>query len=404
MEAVIANINIEAESNGVEVMFLRVVNAVGEETVSSNMEPWKGININEVALRRQAAGGGHVFETVTVPDHPNSVRVVYGAIGPGMIMQIGRSLKDDEKLLEIVRETFIMTLVMLMLPATLIGWFMARRALRGVEEVTSTVMEIANGRLDLRVPVKARGDEIERLATAFNAMLDRIRALIAGMREITDNIAHDLRSPITRIRGTAEMTLASTSMGDDQSSLATSTIEECDHLLEMINTMLDITETEAGAAELRSENVNLSELSQDACELFAPMAEDKGITVVAETDPDVEVTGDRQRLQRMMANLLDNAIKYTPVGGRISVSVRGSAETVILAVSDTGIGIAEQDFPRIFERFYRGDRSRSRAGSGLGLSLARAIVLAHSGSIAVSSSPGKGSTFAVTLPRHRRHS
>jgi signal transduction histidine kinase len=172
----------------------------------------------------------------------------------------------------------------------------------------------------------------------------------------------------------------------------------------MINTMLDITETEAGAAELRNENVNLSELSQDACELFAPMAEDKGITVVAETDPDVEVTGDRQRLQRMMANLLDNAIKYTPVGGRISVSVRGSAETVILAVSDTGIGIAEQDFPRIFERFYRGDRSRSRAGSGLGLSLARAIVLAHSGSIAVSSSPGKGSTFAVTLPRHRRHS
>jgi heavy metal sensor kinase len=312
------------------------------------------------------------------------------------------SLEEQEHFLAIVRTTLTITFVVLMAAAVLIGSFLARRALQGVEEVTRTASAIAAGALDRRVTVKARGDEIERLATAFNGMLDRIRALISGMREVTDNIAHDLRSPVTRIRGLAEMTLASHTTADEYAAMAANTIEECDRLLEMINTMLDITETEAGAAELRREDVDLGELARDACEIFSPLAEDAGIVVAAETEPGVAVAGDRNRLQRMAANLLDNAIKYTPSGGRVIVSVRGSAETAILAVIDTGIGIAEQDLPRIFERFYRGDRSRSRAGSGLGLSLARAIATAHGGSITVSSSPGKGSTFIISLPRQRR--
>jgi heavy metal sensor kinase len=402
VEAVRRNIDLEAQSSGAENLFFRVLAPDGRVLASSDLAQWQGAGIDRPALRLASHNGTRVYATVSPPGRDHRARVIYGSIGPGAVMQIGMSLEEQEHFLAIFRTTLTVTLAVLMAAAVLIGSFLARRALQGVEEITRTASAIAAGALDRRVNVTARGDEIERLATAFNAMLDRIRALITGMREVTDNIAHDLRSPVTRIRGVAEMTLSSHATADEYSAMAANTIEECDRLLEMINTMLDITETEAGAAELRREDVDLAELAQDACELFSPLAEDKGIAVVPETEPDVVVAGDRQRLQRMAANLLDNAIKYTPSGGRVTVSVRGAAETVILAVSDTGIGISEQDLPRIFERFYRGDRSRSRAGSGLGLSLARAIALAHGGMITVSSSHGKGSTFTVALPRDRR--
>ncbi len=402
MDAVIANINIEAESNGVEKMFLRIVTVDGEEIASSNMETWKGIGINGAALKRLAAGADHVFETMTVSEHPHTIRVAYGAISPKTIIQIGQSLKDDEAFLEIVRGIFVLTLTVLILPAVLIGWFMAKRALQGVEEVTGTAIAIANGELGLRVPTKARGEEIDRLATTFNSMLDRVHSLITGMREMTDNIAHDLRSPISRIRGVAEMALTTGGSLTEYETLAANTIEECDRLLEMINTMLDITEVEAGVGKLVMEEVDIARLVREACELFQPVAEDKGITLVFDVSTDCSVKGDIQRLQRLVANLLDNALKYTLPGGKVTVTLSTDAGTAIITVIDTGIGVSEKELPRIFERFYRGDRSRTQTGTGLGLSLAGAIASAHGGSITVSSTPGAGSTFTITLPLFSR--
>jgi heavy metal sensor kinase len=403
MAAVIENINIEAASNGVEEMFLCVVTADGREIASSNRESWKGIGISGAALKRLAAGEDRVFAMEKHPLHRHGIRVIYGAIGPGTVLQIAQSLTDDEELLEIVREIFVITLVALMLPAALIGWFMARRALQGVEEVTRTATEISTGAFELRVPTKARGDEIDRLATTFNSMLDRIHALITGMREMTDNIAHDLRSPITRIRGIAEMTLTTQGSLGDYQTMAANTIEECDRLLEMINTMLDITEVEAGAAKLKAEEVDVSALAREACELFQPLADDKGIALITSAQTAHSITGDIQRLQRMVANLLDNALKYTAARGTVTVSVNEGRDAIVISVSDSGIGISEIDLPHIFKRFYRCDQSRSQAGTGLGLSLAQAIAAAHGGSISVTSSQGQGSTFTVTLPK-RLHS
>lgn len=398
MEAVKANIDLEAQSNGVEKVFFRVLTPDGKELASSNMSLWKDIDTSRASLKRLTEGASRVFETLAVPEYHHNVRVAYGAIGPKTIMQIGQSLEDNEKFMEIVRDIFGVTLATLMGIAGLIGWFMARRALRGVEEVTRTATEIARGELEKRVSVKAGGDEIDRLATAFNSMLDRIRSLIEGMREMTDNIAHDLRSPITRIRGIAELALTADGTSRESAAAAADTIEECDRLLGMINTMLDITETEAGAGRLARKAVDLSALVQDACELFQPLADDKKITVTTDVAPGARVRGDLQRIQRMVANLLDNAIKYTPPGGRVTVAVRGDAKTAVVTVTDTGIGIAEEELPHIFERFYRGDRSRSQTGTGLGLSLARAIASAHGGAITVASTPGAGSTFTITLP------
>jgi signal transduction histidine kinase len=216
---------------------------------------------------------------------------------------------------------------------------------------------------------------------------------------MTDNIAHDLRSPITRIRGVAEMALTGGESMDEYENMAGNTIEECDRLLEMIETMLDISELEAGAGNLARTEVDMTRVVEEACELFQPPAEDKGIAVVVEVSTGAFVYGDIQRLQRMVANLLDNAIKYTPTDGTVTVSTDGDESKVFVEVKDTGIGISGEDFSNIFERFYRCDPSRSDFGVGLGLSLVMAIARSHAGDVAVTSSPGKGSTFTVSLPR-----
>ena len=196
----------------------------------------------------------------------------------------------------------------------------------------------------------------------------------------------------------AEMALTTGKAIDEYEAAAASTVEDCDRLLEMINTMLYISQTEATAGKLTTEEVDMTRMVRDACELFQPVAEDKGLSLVVDIGTNVRVPGVLQGLQRMLANLIDNALNYTPSPGTVTVSVSREQQRGIIAVKDTGIGISQEELPHIFRRFYRCDQSRSRPGTGLGLTLVEAIVHAHRGQIAVTSTPNAGTTFTVTLP------
>jgi heavy metal sensor kinase len=376
----------ESQAAGERKIFFRLLSLNGAVFSSSNMSYWRDIGVESKAVRELIRTQEPVFDTIVIPDRRDEVRVLYAFIGSRVILQLGQSMEYQTRFIEAFKKIFITTMTVLVLLAALIGWFMARKALSGLEEVTRTARQISGGTLEKRVPVNRKGDEIARLAETFNDMLERIQRLVVGVKEMNDNIAHDLKSPITRIRGIAEVTLTTETSLDDYKSMAASTIEECDRLLDMINTMLIISKTEADVA-------------REACTLFQPLAEDKAITLTRDIPDQSLITGDVRMMQRMVANLLDNAIKYTPSHGNIDVSIhRGKGSFVVVSIKDSGIGISEKDLPNIFERFYRCDPSRTETGVGLGLSLARAIALAHGGRIDVLSSIGKGSTFRVTLP------
>jgi heavy metal sensor kinase len=391
---------IEAQAAGERKIFFRLLSLRGEVFSSSNMSYWRDIGIERKAIQKLVQGSRVVFDTILLPQRKHRVRILYGVIGSGVILQLGQSMENYTRVTEAFKRIFVATMAFLLVVAALIGWFMARQALSGVGELTRTASLISSGgSLEERVPANPRGDEIALLATTFNQMLDRIQNLVMGTKEMSDNIAHDLKSPVTRIRGIAEVTLTTETTLDDYKQMASSTIEECDRLLDMINTMLVISEAEAGIGKLKQEKVDLAEVIQDACELFYPLAEDKGITLRCHVPGTFSILGDTRLIQRMIANLLDNAIKYTSLDGSVDVTAQKEDEKwVAISVKDTGIGISEKDLPHIFERFYRGDPSRPHTGNGLGLSLAQAIAQAHGGKIDVASSPEQGSTFTITLP------
>jgi heavy metal sensor kinase len=389
----------ESQAAGVRKVFFRMLYADGVAFSSSNMSYWKDIGIHVNAIGELVEGAGHVFETMDMPERGDKVRILYVMLGPGIILQIGEAMKETSGFLDAFRRIFIVTMAFLIVLAAGIGWFMARRAVSGVEAVTRTARKISAGALGQRVPVNRRGDEIDQLAVTFNEMLDRIEALIKEMKEMSDNIAHDLKSPITRIRGSAEVTLSTSGSMEEYENMAAGMIEECDRLLDTINTMLMISRTEFGVDRPSPGKMDAAGLVREACDLYEPAASDKGIILNCHVEEGITTAGDKRMIRRMVANLIDNAIKYTPAGGRVDVRLsRSAADRVTLTVSDTGTGISREDLPRIFDRFYRGDRSRSEAGLGLGLSLARAIARAHTGDITVTSTPDKGSVFTVTLP------
>jgi signal transduction histidine kinase len=290
-----------------------------------------------------------------------------------------------------------------MIPTILIslagGAFLAFRALRPIRNLIHTTQSIVDtGRMDARVPIGKTGDELDELSGLFNRMLERIEGLIEGMRETLDNVAHDLRTPMTRLRSIAETALQSAPGRERYEETLADCLEESDRVLMLLNTLMDISEAETGTMKLSRVPINISNLIEDTVGLYEYVADDKCITISVNCAKDIGMIADRNRMRQVLANLLDNAIKYTTRGGNIVIAAyQGQQDTVIL-VKDTGIGILPDDVPKIWDRLYRGDKSRSEPGLGLGLSLVKAVVGAHKGRIEVDSELGVGSVFTLYLP------
>ena len=390
----------QAQVVGEKKMFFRLFYKSGVVFFSSNMRYWKEIGINRAAVESLLTSGNHVFVTHGLPGRDYHARVIYARISPTIILQMGYAMEDQVRMLQVFKQIFLVTMSVLLILAVAGGWFMARRALSGVAMVTRTARQISEDDLQTRVPVSPRNNEIDRLAITFNRMLDRIHRLVTGIQQMNDNIAHDLRSPIARIRGLAEVTLTNNQSVEEFQQMAASTVEECDRLMDMINTMLTISRTEAGMQPEKCLPVDLSVVIVGACELFQPLAEDKTVRLELQIEGANLVHGDQRLLQRMVANLLDNAIKYSKQGGHVAVGLGAcSDDRIRMTVADDGMGIEDQELSRIFHRFYRGDRSRTLGGAGLGLSFVQAVVQAHGGRIQVQSKPQEGTLFTIDLPK-----
>ena len=317
----------------------------------------------------------------------------------------------------VLLEHFVASCLAVTFPVLLLalagGAVMADRALRPLRDLTGTVQNIvATGKLDARISPENTAGELRDMVVSFNRMLEKIEGLVEGMRGVLDNVAHDLRTPITRLRGVAELALRNPrDLTGSQEALA-DCVEESERVITMLNTLMDISEVETGAMKLNLTRVDVAKLARDLTEFYAEVAEERGIALAltaVKAGAGCEILADENRLRQAVANLLDNAVKYTPAGGWVKVGVtrfaegparfnRESAARVEVSVRDSGIGIAEEDIPRVWERLYRGDKSRSQRGLGLGLSLVRAIAQAHGGECRVRSMVGEGSEFTLVVP------
>jgi signal transduction histidine kinase len=264
--------------------------------------------------------------------------------------------------------------------------------------VRRTAVQIYRGDLDSRVERSYNGDELDQLSEAFNTMLSRINFLIKNMAKMVDNLAHDLRSPLTRLKANAEIALLSDKPAEFFKAVLEKSLSDYDRIITLINHVLSISEAETGVAPLHFELVGLRELVESVHEFYAPLAIDSGIEFVLEEIDDLSIRVDKARIWQCLSNIVDNAFKFTGDGGCIRLTAKRCDCWVVISISDTGTGIAEKDLPHIFERFFKVDKGRTGQGYGLGLNLSSAIVAMHGGSIVADSAVGEGTTFSITLP------
>ena len=337
----------------------------------------------------------------TVTEDGRRFRVMTLSLFDGSVIEAGRSLRDMDERLAAYTRLFLVFLAAVLTLGAGAGYLVAWRLTSGIERVSDAARRIADGDLSQRVGAKHESDEIDRLVDAFNAMSENNEALVTELRTVTDDIAHDLRTPLTRIRGMAEVTAAGETSPDGFREMCGAVAEECDSMMQLINEMLEITRTESAIDRLERSEFSLSGLVRQAGALFCEIAEDRNVALaVSVPEQEIAIRADKLKIQRMTANLLDNALKFTPPGGRVELTLALRNGAPVLEVRDTGCGISPAEKEKIFKRFYRCDASRTLPGNGLGLAMVQAIAHAHRARIEVESEPGKGSCFSVIFPQN----
>lgn len=334
-----------------------------------------------------------------LPVSNKNFRVLVKTFPDGAKLVSGRTLNELHTRVEHYVSDFLVIGLPILATGILIAWLISGRVASGIRKVGEAAKDIAGGNYSRRVSGNYHGQEIAELISAFNKMSANTERLLTELRGATDDVAHDLKTPLTRIRVLAEVTVRGQRDFEQWSDALGNIAEECDDMVAIINTMLEITRTESNIEHMSREIIDLRGLLCRLHDLYQPAAEERNINwQLTVPEQQILIHADRIKIQRMIGNLLDNALKFVPDSGSIHLETSCSENEVQFRVIDNGPGIPDQDKPRVFERFVRLDSSRTHRGNGLGLAMVRAVVHAHNGTITISDTPGCGATFTVTLP------
>ena len=360
-----------------------LANAIGQR-VAGNVPAWpRGLD------DERAQWADFVQPNSTTP-----VRARLLPVGPGFRLLVGRDIRELTAIRQVLRRAAFYGITLTLALALVGGVLLAVSAERRLAEINRTTRQIIAGDLSRRAPLKGSDDEHDELAQNINAMLDQIENLLDGMRHVGDAVAHDLRGPITRLRNRLE-TVAEAEQPNREDLAAC--VAQLDQVLATFNALLRIARVESGAFRSAFTTVDLKPIVRDVCELYQAAAEERNVTLEAAAATSVEVYGDRELLAQVLTNLVDNAVKYTPTGGRVRIELERTGDTARLRVADSGPGISAMDRTRVLQRFTRLDRARSQPGNGLGLALVNAVTLQHHGRLTLGDN-APGLVVTVELP------
>jgi two-component system, OmpR family, sensor kinase len=336
---------------------------------------------------------GSAYRFVSLKSRP-------GVFPDPVVLHIGRSLDSLERFLEEYRVLYMYSVPLILAISCAVGWFLAGRALKPFEEITRTAERITYENLNTQITTDRKEEEVQRLVHSFNSMVRRLDESFQKMRKFNADVAHELRTPLAILQGETEVALRAPNLSEEIQSVLISNLEELDRLTRLVNDMLTLAEAEAGRHVMAKAPVNLRSLLQDLIDQMRLLATIRNIQIELQGPEDLWVDADQPWLRRAFVNLLDNAIKYSRDGGKVTLSIAIEGPAAILRIKDDGIGISSEDIPRVFDRLYRADPARSRVsgGTGLGLTMVKWIVEAHKGTIQVTSQPDKGAVFKVAIP------
>jgi len=380
-----------------DIFFVRIVGPLNQVLFVSFPQGFKGVDDGQLGSVPRTEE--ELWLTIRDQAEKEAWTIGVAALPGGLKLQVGKSSTQAQGLLSFFRTVFLMFSVPILLLGIIGGGLVTFRAIRPIRHLIQTVRDILKtGKMSLRVPAKGERGEMVELVSLFNQMLDKNDSLIQAMHQSLDNVAHDLRTPMTRLRGVAELALQDAQDPNACREALADCMEESERVLTMLNALMDVAEAETGAMRLEITEVSVPEVMDSIIDLYEMVAEDKSITLTRNLPQELFIRADRTRFQQVMANLLDNAIKYSGEGREIEISAQTGDACAIISISDQGMGIPPSDINKIWDRLYRGDHSRSQRGLGLGLSFVRAIVHAHGGTVSVESELNKGSRFTIRMP------
>jgi len=380
---------------------VRIFDAHGNPIASSRNIPME--HLNERVFYDVKKGASH-FENsyLDVNERPSSFRIFTTPVMENKrlsyIVQVASPLSQLHNVYRNLRFSLLFLLPLTVIVTGLTGIFLVQLTLRPVNQMIETIHQITAENLKLRLKMPGTKDEIEALAQTFNEMITRLDEAFTSQRQFMEDISHELKTPLSVLKGELEVTLKRIRSTHEYETTLHSSLEEVNHLAGMVESLLTLARFDAKTTTLQAQKLDLNVLVKEAVEAIQVLAVQKNIDLQYNSAHSVEIVADKNQLKRLVLNILDNAIKYTPEAGNIFVDLRQQKDSVNIEITDTGIGIPESELPYIFDRFYRVDKSRSSVGFGLGLSIAKSIAMAHGGNIFARANHPQGTVFTISLP------